>query len=766
MYLHRNEIKEWKQINYRNVDTMLSVQFIYDLYDQYNSEINWFRFKNVSLYYQDNKLWSYTPQDDWEKVLCNIANQFKNPKSFSNPNIIEKCYWYYNRREDLLEDFIAREKNTDLSNLENKKLYEILFNWYQITLNQIYYINLAPVELGLQKAINDLEPLKYIGTDDISTLYSLEENTAVIKEELEFLRKIYSNREKSIEDLINMHLEEYDYITIGYGSKPMAREVLVDRYKKIKEMNDDELKNKIEKIEKYPTDIIQQKQKVYRKLKNKQLIELFDLAAKLGIMRDRKKALLGKAVKFRNTILNEIKNKNPNESENIKYYTMDDFYNLLVLGQALDDEEISKRKEGIYISNVSMISTGMEAREEYYNSVKSVENNTNILKTRKGVCASSGKVVGKAKICLTFEECNKLEEGEILITYGTDFDFMNAIIKSKAIVTEEGGILSHASVISRELKKTCIIAFKGITKVLKDGDLIEVDATKGIVRILEEQKNNISNSELYEGIYRGNQEVNVLEVGNKAYNLSLMNKQGFNVPEAYFLSTIFFKTILKEYNKLEEYLKYASNLEEYKENILNLIDNVEIPISIFEGILDFEKNTYAVRSSSTNEDGTNKSFAGQYITELFCGTMEFTIKSIRKCWKSLLGIGLEKYQDENTDNLSGGIIIQKMINADYAGVMFTKNPVSNNKDCIIIECCKGVASKLVDNKVIPDRYFINKQTLEITGQISENNIPREKIMELCEIGKKLEEYYDCDLDIEWACKNNILYLIQCRPITT
>ena len=148
-----------------------------------------------------------------------------------------------------------------------------------------------------------------------------------------------------------------------------------------------------------------------------------------------------------------------------------------------------------------------------------------------------------------------------------------------------------------------------------------------------------------------------------------MNKQGFNVPEAYFLSTIFFKTILKENNKLEEYLKYSSNLEEYKENILNLIDNVEIPISIFEGILDFEKNTYAVRSSSTNEDGTNKSFAGQYITELFCGTMEFTIKSIRRCWKSLLGIGLEKYQDENTDNLSGGIIIQKMINADRKSVV-------------------------------------------------------------------------------------------------
>lgn len=766
MYLHTNEIKEWKQINYRNVGTMLSVQFIYDLYDQYNSEINWFRFKNVALYYQDNKLWSYTPQDDWEKAIFNISNQFRAPESFSNPNIIEKCYWYYNRRENLLEDFLVRKEKTDLPNLNNKQLYEILFNWYQITLNQIYYINLAPVELGLQKAINDLEPQKYIGTDDISILYSLEENTAVIKEELVFLKTICDNKDKDIEELINEHLKKYDYITIGYGSKPMSRDVLVERYKKIKEMNREELKKKIDEIEKYPTEIIQQKQKVYNKLKNKQLIELFDLAAKLGIMRDRKKALLGKSVRYRNTILNEIKNRNQNESEDIKYYTMDDFYNLLVLGQVLEKEEINRRKEGIYISNVSMMSSGMKARENYYNSARIVENNPDILKTRKGVCASAGKVVGKAKICLTFEECNKLEEGEILITYGTDFDFMNAIIKSKAIITEEGGILSHASVISRELKKPCIIAFKGITKTLKDGDLIEVDATNGIVKILEKQKNIIPNLELYEGIYRTNQEVNVLEVGNKAYNLALMNKQGFNVPEAYFLSAKFLNKILIDDNKLEEYMKYAKDLRRYKEDIWELIDTVKIPKTIFDGILDFEKNTYAVRSSSTNEDGLNKSFAGQYITELFCGTIEFTIKSIRKCWKSLLGIGLEEYQDENTNNISGGIVIQKMINADYAGVMFTKNPVSNNKDCIIIECCKGVAAKLVDNKIVPDRYFINKQTLEITGQISENNIPTEKIMELCEIGKKLEGHYDCDLDIEWACKNGILYLIQCRPITT
>lgn len=764
MYLCTNRTKEWKQINFRNVDTMLSVQFIYDLYDQYNSDINWFRFKNVCLYYQDNKLWSYTPQEDWDRVLFNIANQFKNPKAYSNPNIIKKCYWYYNRRENLLEDFLNRKQRINLKNLNNQKLYELLFNWYQITLNQIYYINLAPVEQGLQKAINDLEPLKYINVNEINILYSLEENTAVIKEELAFLKEV--NNSKNISKTIDKHLEQYDYITIGYGSKPLAREVLIKRYEKIKKMTNSQIDNKIKEIENYPKNIAQQKKIVYKKLENRQLSELFDLAAKLGIMRDRKKALLGKSVKFRNEIIKEISNRITDKKEELKYYTMEDFYELLILGKKLNKEEINRRKEGIYISNISRLFTGTEAREEYYNNLKSVDENTNILKTKKGICASTGKAIGRTRVCLTFEESNKLKDGEILITYGTDFDFMNAIIKSSAIITEEGGILSHASVISRELKKPCIIAFKGITRAVKNGELIEVDANEGTVKILDEQQRDDLKNNLCDGIYKSNQKVNAIEVGNKAYNLALMSQRGLNVPEAYFLSKTFFKETLKKENMLNAYIKYLNNLEKYKNELFELIDNVKIPTSVFEDILDFSKNAYAVRSSSSNEDGKNKSFAGQYVTVLFCSSMESIINGIRKCWKSLLGIGLEEYQHVNSKDLFGGIIIQKMVNADYAGVMFTKDPVSNDSNCMVIECCKGVASKLVDNRVVPDRYFINERTLEITDSPRKNYIPEDKIIELCKIGRELEKYYGCNVDIEWACENNNLYLIQCRPITT
>ena len=763
MYIRTNNVTNWKQINYRNVDSMLSVQFIYDLYDQHSSTINWFRFKNICLYFQDNKLWSFTPQDEWEKALDNISIQFRYPKENSNPDIIKNCYWYYERKETLLEDFLKKKEKVNLKNLSNEELYNLLFNWYQITLNQIYYINLAPVELGLQRAIKDLKAEKYITSDEISLLYSLDNNTAVIREEYAFLKALKENKNKSIKSIIKKHLKEYSYVTIGYGSSPLNENVLLNRYEKMKSLGENYIDKRIKEIEEYPKQLKKQKAKVYKKLNNKQLENLFTLAAKLGFMRDRKKAFLGKSVQFRNKIIKEVSDRFKIEWEDIRFYLMDEFEALLLRKKKLDKEEIDRRRQGIYISNVSMMTSGGEAREEYFQSIKIENEDVNVLKTRKGICASPGIVRGKARICLTFEESNKLEKGEILIAYGTDFDFMNAIVKSSGIITEEGGILSHASVISRELKKPCIIAFKNITKLIKDGDLIEIDAEKGKVKILESSTNCKKD---IVGIYSLNDKVDRNEVGNKAYNLAELAKFNSNVPEAYFLGISFFENILKEQGNYDKYVKYAKDLKKHKEDIYKLIDNTYIDENIFSDKLDFDNYTYAVRSSSPNEDSDDKSFAGQYVTELFCNSMDFTIKSIKKCWKSLLGVHLEKYKTEKNDAIFGGIVVQRMITADFSGVMFTKNPVSNNKDCIVIECVSGVADKLVDNRVVPDRFFVNQDTIEIIDEINRNKIPHDIILQLATIGKKIEKYYGCEVDIEWACENGVLYLIQCRPITT
>jgi len=103
----------------------------------------------------------------------------------------------------------------------------------------------------------------------------------------------------------------------------------------------------------------------------------------------------------------------------------------------------------------------------------------------KGQTANRGYVKGRVKILRRIVQIKDLKRGEILVTPMTTPDFVLAVKKSAAIVTDEGGMTCHAAIIAREMNKPCIIGTKIATKVLKDGDLVEVDANRGIVKILK-----------------------------------------------------------------------------------------------------------------------------------------------------------------------------------------------------------------------------------------------------------------------------------------
>jgi phosphohistidine swiveling domain-containing protein len=103
----------------------------------------------------------------------------------------------------------------------------------------------------------------------------------------------------------------------------------------------------------------------------------------------------------------------------------------------------------------------------------------------KGTVAYRGIYKGVVKIVLRDEDTKKVEKGDVMVSSTTIPPWIDAIERSGAIITDEGGILSHASIVSRELKKPCIIGTKNATHVLKDGDIVEVDAEKGIVKILK-----------------------------------------------------------------------------------------------------------------------------------------------------------------------------------------------------------------------------------------------------------------------------------------
>ena len=159
------------------------------------------------------------------------------------------------------------------------------------------------------------------------------------------------------------------------------------------------------------------------------------------------------------------------------FHKLEKELNIDSVGNHLPSNLISKNLKG-YGKNFCII--------KHYDDIFVSENN--LIKTKdqankdiKGQIAWKGKTIGTAKILLQPKELNKVKKGDILVTNMTIPAYLPAMRRASAFVTDEGGITCHASILAREMGKPCIIGTKNATKVLKDGDLIEVDANIGIV---------------------------------------------------------------------------------------------------------------------------------------------------------------------------------------------------------------------------------------------------------------------------------------------
>lgn len=171
--------------------------------------------------------------------------------------------------------------------------------------------------------------------------------------------------------------------------------------------------------------------------------------------------------------------------EEIGYLTLDEMEE--VLEKDIDPKKIiNVRKERPCIitcveKNLKISVIDKDIPERYNNIIQEIENRGKA-ETIKGLIAFIGKVQGKVKIVRSYHDIKNVERGDILVANTTHPTYLPAMQKAAAFVTNEGGIISHAAIVSREMKKPCIVGTKNATKILKDGDLVEVDAEKGIVR--------------------------------------------------------------------------------------------------------------------------------------------------------------------------------------------------------------------------------------------------------------------------------------------
>jgi len=202
----------------------------------------------------------------------------------------------------------------------------------------------------------------------------------------------------------------------------------------------------------------------------------------------------------------------------------------------------------------------------------------------------------------------------------------------------------------------------------------------------------------------------------------------------------------------------------------------------------------AVRSSATAEDLPTASFAGQQKTFLNISGTENVLKAVRMAWASLFEARAIYYRKiNNFDDLKVGLAapVQKMVQAEKSGIMFTSDPVSNDQKKIVIEAGWGLGEAIVSGSVTPDRYVVskkgnkilkkevNEQTWKITkvGQTDKHvTVPKdeqkaqklsdEEIASLAEFGVKIDEHYHFPQDVEWAIEGRDIYFVQSRPVTT
>lgn len=172
----------------------------------------------------------------------------------------------------------------------------------------------------------------------------------------------------------------------------------------------------------------------------------------------------------------------------MKLFLFQEFKRLVLVKKEFNFTEIEKRKDGYaYFANQLFtkrdIKTAIKIR-----GYKLIKQTSPKVTQFKGVVASMGMARGKVKIVMNREQLNKVTMGDILVSPMTTPAYMPAMIKAAAFVTDEGGIICHAAIVSREMRKPCIVGTKIATKILNDGDLVELDTNNGVVKIIRRAK--------------------------------------------------------------------------------------------------------------------------------------------------------------------------------------------------------------------------------------------------------------------------------------
>jgi len=238
--------------------------------------------------------------------------------------------------------------------------------------------------------------------------------------------------------------------------------------------------------------------------------------------------------------------------------------------------------------------------------------------------------------------------------------------------------------------------------------------------------------------------------GGKAANLAILKKSGINVPDFFVIST---KTF-------------------FKQNIVDSRPFMHYLQKHIAAITDPEHPSVAVRSSAPFEDAEEHSFAGQLLSHLHLSESKDVINAIKSIWRSADSDHAKSY-GAGADKNGVAVIVQRMIPAQFSGVMFTVDPVSNDESVILIEAIAGDCENLVSGKTAPIKVRYKKEehsfTIDFTAKdsdVTEFISNRDNLQSLVQLAREIEALFASPQDIEWTFDGKQFWILQSRPVST
>ena len=286
--------------------------------------------------------------------------------------------------------------------------------------------------------------------------------------------------------------------------------------------------------------------------------------------------------------------------------------------------------------------------------------------------------------------------------------------------------------------------------------------------------------------------------GGKAANLSKLLRWGLPVPPGFVVTTAGYDTVV-ERNDLQQAIAAVSQ-PDGPAAIRADFERATIPPDLVRDILDAYRTlgggAVAVRSSATAEDLSEAAFAGQQETSLGIEANAALLDAVRRCWASLWSDRVIAYRAHHgmaTIPVKLAVIVQRMVLADAAGVLFTANPITGARDETVIEASAGLGEAIVSGLVTPDHFLLRHargrwriverslgrreiavrsragggtEQVAVAGEaVTTPTLPEHVLLQLARMGDSIARHFGQPQDIEWAWADGNLFILQSRPIT-